>query len=57
MIPSGYNDFHKSVDVFGYNYKPFEYEKFHAANPAQPLSAVKRLPQSARAANIFPGDR
>ena len=36
-IPSGYNDFHKAVDVFGYNYKPFEYAKFHAANPSQPI--------------------
>jgi beta-galactosidase len=36
-IPAGYNDFHKGVDVFGYNYKPFEYSKFHAANPGQPL--------------------
>ena len=36
-LPSGYNDFHKGVDVFGYNYKPFEYAKFHAANPTQPL--------------------
>ena len=34
---TGYNDFHKGVDVFGYNYKPFEYEKFHDANPDQPL--------------------
>jgi beta-galactosidase len=34
---SGYNDFHKSLDVFGYNYKPFEYKQFHTTNPAQPL--------------------
>jgi beta-galactosidase len=34
---SGFNDFHTGVDVFGYNYKPFLYEKFHAANPDQPL--------------------
>src|SRR5208283_804969 len=27
----------KGVDVFGYNYKPFEYAKFRAANPAQLL--------------------
>ena len=36
-ISSGYNDMRKGVDVFGYNYKPFEYGKFRAANPAQPL--------------------
>jgi beta-galactosidase len=36
-IASGFNDFHKSLDIFGYNYKPFEYAKFWAANPAQPL--------------------
>jgi beta-galactosidase len=36
-VASGYNDFRKGVDVFGYNYKPNEYGKFHAANPAQPL--------------------
>ena len=36
-IPSGYNDFHKGVDVFGYNYKPEQYQKFHEANPTQPL--------------------
>lgn len=33
----GYNGFQTGVDVFGYNYKPFEYTKFRAANPAQPL--------------------
>jgi beta-galactosidase len=36
-VGSGFNDFHNGVDVFGYNYKPFEYGKFHAANPNQPL--------------------
>jgi len=36
-VESGYNDFRKALDVFGYNYKPFEYGKFRAANPAQPL--------------------
>jgi len=35
-ISSGYNSFHASMDVFGYNYKPFEYTKFHQANPGQP---------------------
>lgn len=34
---AGYNGFQKTVDVFGYNYKPQEYAKFHAANPQIPL--------------------
>jgi beta-galactosidase len=33
----GYNGYQKGVDVFGYNYKPYEYAKFHAANPNIPL--------------------
>ncbi len=35
--PAGYNGFQKTIDVFGYNYKPHEYAKFRSANPAQPL--------------------
>jgi beta-galactosidase len=34
---AGYNGFEKTVDVFGYNYKPHEYGKFRRANPHQPL--------------------
>ena len=34
---SGYNGFRYIVDVFGYNYKPWEYGKFRAANPSIPL--------------------
>ena len=34
---AGYNGFQNIVDVFGYNYKPFEYGKFRAANPQIPL--------------------
>ena len=34
---AGYNGFQHIVEVFGYNYKPFEYGKFRAANPAIPL--------------------
>lgn len=33
---SGFNGFQKTVDVFGFNYKPGLYAKFRAANPAQP---------------------
>ena len=36
-IASGYNDFRKDLDVFGYNYKPTEYGRFRVANPDQPL--------------------
>ncbi|MEY3896220.1 MAG: Beta-galactosidase, partial [Verrucomicrobiota bacterium] len=34
---AGYNGFQKTIDVFGFNYKPHEYGKFHRANPEQPL--------------------
>jgi beta-galactosidase len=34
---AGYNGFEKTVDVFGYNYKPGEYGKFRRANPEQPV--------------------
>lgn len=34
---AGYHGFQNGVDVFGYNYKPWEYKKFHEANPARPL--------------------
>ncbi|HEY3862703.1 MAG TPA: beta-galactosidase GalB [Verrucomicrobiae bacterium] len=34
---SGYNDFHNHLDVFGYNYKPAEYVKFHESDPKQAL--------------------
>ena len=35
--PGGYNGYEKGVDVFGYNYRPEEYAKFHATNPTIPL--------------------
>ena len=34
---SGFNGFQKIVDVYGYNYKPHQYAKFHAANPTEPV--------------------
>ncbi len=34
---SGYNDMLKTIDLFGYNYKPGEYGDFHKANPNVPL--------------------
>ncbi len=36
-VQAGYNGFQKTVDVFGYNYKPGEYGRFHERNPALPL--------------------
>jgi beta-galactosidase len=38
-IQAGYNGFQKTVDVFGYNYKPQEYAKFRQSNPGIPLYA------------------
>lgn len=37
IVESGYNGFQKTVDVFGYNYKPAEYGKFRQSNPLIPL--------------------
>jgi beta-galactosidase len=34
ILDAGYNGFQKTVDAFGYNYKPTEYGKFHERNPA-----------------------
>ena len=34
---AGFNGFQNSVDVFGYNYKPHLYKKFHEENPDKPL--------------------
>ncbi len=36
-VKAGYNGFETNEDVFGYNYKPWEYGKFREANPNQPL--------------------
>jgi beta-galactosidase len=36
-IAAGYNGFQKALNVFGYNYKPAEYGRFHTACPAIPL--------------------
>ena len=37
VVESGYNGMQNTVDVFGYNYKPFEYAKFRQTNPDIPL--------------------
>ncbi|MET0646635.1 MAG: beta-galactosidase GalB, partial [Pyrinomonadaceae bacterium] len=36
-VEAGHNGFQKTIDVFGYNYKPQEYGKFREKNPAVPL--------------------
>jgi beta-galactosidase len=36
-INSGFDGFNTNLDVFGYNYKPFEYARFHASTTNQPL--------------------
>ncbi len=37
LAAAGTNGFQKTVDVFGYNYKPHEYAKFRGTNPAIPI--------------------
>jgi beta-galactosidase len=57
---SGYNGFQKTVDVFGYNYKPTEYGKFRRANNAIPLFASETASTvSSRGEYFFPvsGDK
>ncbi|HWX18635.1 MAG TPA: beta-galactosidase GalB [Candidatus Binatia bacterium] len=34
---AGYNGWQKEMDVFGYNYRPYEYGRFREANPALAL--------------------
>jgi beta-galactosidase len=52
---SGYNGFQKTVDVFGYNYKPMEYAKFHEQNPSIPLFASETASTiSSRGEYFFP---
>jgi beta-galactosidase len=36
-INSGFDGFETNLDVFGYNYKPFEYAKVHDFNPGLPI--------------------
>jgi len=36
-LQAAYNGFQKTLDVFGYNYKPKEYGKAHEANPGLPI--------------------
>jgi beta-galactosidase len=36
-LNSAFNGFQKTIDVFGYNYKPTAYGRAHKANPTQPI--------------------
>jgi beta-galactosidase len=36
-VVAAYNGFQTAVDVFGFNYKPNEYPKFHASRPQMPV--------------------
>ncbi len=54
-IRAGYNGFQETVDVFGYNYKPGEYGKFHKAHPNQPLYGSETAScVSSRGEYVFP---
>ena len=49
------NGFGKTLDVFGYNYKPGEYAKFRETNPNQPLFASETASTiSSRGEYFFP---
>jgi beta-galactosidase len=51
----GYNGFQKGVDVFGYNYKPWEYQKFREANPSEPIFGSETASTiSSRCEYLFP---
>ena len=57
QIVSGYNGFGKALDVFGYNYKPWEYGKFRAANPFSPIFGSETASTvSTRGCFLFPVD-
>jgi beta-galactosidase len=52
---AGYNGFQHIVEVFGYNYKPWEYGKFRVANPGVPLFASETASTvSSRGEFFFP---
>jgi beta-galactosidase len=54
-IKAGYDGFQDVVDVFGYNYKPGEYAKFHAAHPHIPIMGAETSSAiSSRGEYFFP---
>jgi beta-galactosidase len=54
-VNAGFNDFATNEDVFGYNYKPWEYGKFREANPKQPIFGSETASCiSSRGEYVFP---
>lgn len=54
-VESGYNGFQEVVDLFGYNYKPQEYARFHAHAPQIPLFGSETASTiSSRGEYVFP---
>jgi beta-galactosidase len=54
-IEAGYNGFQDGMDILGYNYKPWEYGKFHKTHPNQPLLASETSSCiSSRGEYLFP---
>lgn len=54
-INAAYNGFQKTIDVYGYNYKPTEYGKFRQSNPSIPLFASETASTvSTRGEYFFP---
>jgi len=52
---AGSNGFQKTIDVFGYNYKPMLYAKFHTENPKIPLYGSETSSAiSSRGEYVFP---
>ena len=55
VVDAGFNDFRKTVDVFGYNYKPKEYARFREANASKPLYGSETASTiSSRGEYLFP---
>ena len=55
LAESGYTGFQTTVDVFGYNYKPGEYAKFHKLNPKIPIFSTESSSTiSSRGEYFFP---
>jgi len=52
---SGFSGFQKTIDLFGYNYKPHLYKRFRKENPDQPLySSESASTVSSRGEYFFP---
>jgi len=54
---AGYNGFQKAVDIVGFNYKPFEYGRFHQHEPSLPVMGSETSScVSSRGEYYFPVD-